>query len=94
MKWGEPEMKIHGPKHTQYNPYKNQAQNMKDIKNKPNHKDRLEISSEAQQLQQKKQASLDREAYVQDIKQAVQSGNYKINHEKTAQKMIDFWTGK
>ena len=87
-------MKIYGPNYTNFNPYKNHAQKLEKIKNEVNQEDRLEISSQAKHLQQKDKTSVQSKKQVQEIKQAVQSGDYKINYEKTAQKMIDFWSGK
>jgi len=87
-------MKIHGPNHTNFNPYKNQAQKLNKVKGEHQQEDRLEISSHAKHLQQSKKTSVEREKYVQDIKQAIDAGEYKINYEKTAKKMIDFWAGK
>lgn len=54
--------------------------------------DQLEISSEAMKLQENTKVNAKREAYVQEIKSRVESGQYEINYEKTAQKMIDFWS--
>src|SRR5699024_12200766 len=79
-------MKIHGPNHTNFNPYKNQAQKLDKVKKEHQQEDRLEISSHAKQLQQSKKTSVEREKYVQDIKQAIDTGEYKINYEKTAKK--------
>jgi len=87
-------MKIHGPNQTNFNPYKNQAQKLEKIKNEVTREDHLEISNQAKHLQEKNKASVQREKHVQEIKQAVQSGEYKINYEMTAEKMIDFWKGK
>jgi negative regulator of flagellin synthesis FlgM len=52
----------------------------------------LEISSQAMQLQENTKVNAKREAYVQEIKSRVESGEYVINHEKTAEKMIEFWS--
>ncbi|MUK90806.1 flagellar biosynthesis anti-sigma factor FlgM [Ornithinibacillus sp. L9] len=87
-------MKIHGPNQTNFNPYKNQIQKQADYKKNVNQKDQLEISTQAKQLQESENIHPKREAYVQEIKNAVESGEYKINHEKTAQKMIDFWSNR
>lgn len=87
-------MKIHGPNQTNFNPYKTQAQKLDKIKNEISREDRLEISNQAKHLQEKNKATVLREEHVQEIKQAVQSGEYKINYEKTAKNMIDFWSGK
>ncbi|SET09429.1 anti-sigma-28 factor, FlgM family [Oceanobacillus limi] len=85
-------MKIYGPNSTNFNPYKNQLQKQSAYEKNVNQKDQLEISSAAKQLQESEKVHPKREAYVQEIKNAVESGEYKIDHEKTAQKMIDFWS--
>jgi len=87
-------LKIHGPNQTNINPYKHQAHKLDKIKNEVEREDRIEISNQAKHLQQKNKATIKREKQVDEIKQAVQSGDYKINYEKTAKKMIDFWSGK
>lgn len=61
---------------------------MKDVAKK----DHVEISSQAKQLQELEKTNVQREKYVQEIKNAVQSGEYKVNAEETAKKMIDFFT--
>ena len=83
-------MKIQGP-----NPYINTYKNIKQppVKKQPtNQKDQLNISTEAKQMQETKHHEMKRAEYVKDIKQSVQSGEYKVEHEKLAQKMIDFWS--
>lgn len=87
-------MKINGPNQTNFNPYKNQIQKQNEVKKEINKKDQIEISSHAKQLQENEKPNAKRAAYVQEIKNAVEAGEYKINHEKTAQKMIDFWSKK
>lgn len=84
-------MKIQGPNHTNFNPYKNQTQKQTDMGKEVNQKDQLQISSQAKELQGNEKPNKERAAYVQDIKNAVESGDYKVNHEKTARKMIAFW---
>lgn len=83
-------MKIQGP-NPLINAYKQQRQNHITNKNK-HQKDQLNISTEAKKLQQHKHYNIERSKYVDEIKQLVQSGEYKVEHDKTAQKMIDFWT--
>lgn len=85
-------MKINGSNQTNFNPYKNQVQKQAEIKNEVNKKDQIEISSEAKQLQESEKPNAKRASYVQEIKNQVDSGEYKVNHEKTAEKMIDFWS--
>ncbi|MBP1971173.1 negative regulator of flagellin synthesis FlgM [Virgibacillus natechei] len=87
-------MKINGPNQTNFNPYKNQMQKQADYKNEVNKKDQIEISSQAKQLQENEKPHVQRASYVQEIKNAVESGEYKVNPERTAEKMIDFWSKK
>ncbi|WP_099159874.1 flagellar biosynthesis anti-sigma factor FlgM [Virgibacillus ndiopensis] len=85
-------MKIHGPNQTNFNPYKNNMQKQTDLKKGTNQQDQLQISNQAKRLQENVKPNAERAAYVQDIKKAVESGEYQVNPEKTAQKMIAFWT--
>ncbi|MFC4557528.1 flagellar biosynthesis anti-sigma factor FlgM [Virgibacillus kekensis] len=85
-------MKINGPNQSNFNPYKNQIQKQSEYAKDVNRKDQLEISSQAKQLLESEKPGAKRAAYVQQIKEAVDAGEYKVNHEKTAQKIIDFWS--
>lgn len=85
-------MKIQRPNQTHLNVYNNQMQKQQQHKQKLNREDRLQISNEAKRLQQDGQIDKKRTAYVESIKNKVATGNYEINLEKTAQKMIDFWS--
>lgn len=84
-------MKIHGSNQANFNPYQKQIQKQAEYKKEINQKDQLEISSQAKQLQKNDKPNAKRAAYVQEIKNAVESGEYQVNHEKTAKKMTDFW---
>lgn len=83
-------LKIQGP-----NPYvqiyRNQLQSVQTNK-KAQNKDELKISQEAFKLQNN-ELVLERKKYVSQIKSQVQSGNYEIDYEKTAEKMLRFWNG-
>lgn len=85
-------MKIQGPNHSNFNPYQKQVQKQNDIKNHIEQKDQLQISSKAKELQESNKPDPARQAHVEKIKQAVDSGEYQVNPEKTAAKMIDFWS--
>ena len=85
-------MKINGPNQTNFNPYKQQLQKQTEVKKDIPTKDQIEISNQAKELQEKDKTSEKRASYVQEIKQAVDSGSYKVNPEKVAQKMLDFWS--
>lgn len=85
-------MKINGPNQPNFNPYKNQLQKQANYKKGLNQKDQLEISSKAKQLQENNKINPKRETYVQEIKNAIDSGKYQIDFDKTAEKMIAFWS--
>lgn len=84
-------MKIHGTNRPHINPYYEQQQRVKQAQHKQT-KDHLEISEAAMKLQKNDKTTEKRQAFVNDIKQQVESGEYKINYEKTAQKFVDFFT--
>ncbi|WP_163970552.1 flagellar biosynthesis anti-sigma factor FlgM [Oceanobacillus halotolerans] len=85
-------MKIYGPNQSNMNPYQKHIQNQQDYKQNTKKADQLQISNEAKKLQETEKPSAKRQAYVEDIKQQVESGDYQVNYEKTAQKMIHFWS--
>lgn len=88
-------MKVNGSNQTHFNPYQKQAQKHTAEKQKLKHQaDQLQISDQAKKMQESSTAAANRKAYVEKIKHDVETGNYHVNHEKTAKKMIDFWTGK
>ncbi|HLR08874.1 MAG TPA: flagellar biosynthesis anti-sigma factor FlgM [Bacillota bacterium] len=87
-------MKIHGLKQTNFNPYANQLRNQSAVQKGMSGKDRLEISEQAKQMQESDKPEAERKAYVQNIKHAVESGKYQINVEKTAEKMLAFWSNR
>lgn len=84
-------MKIQGPNHTNFNPYKNQLHKQTEVNKEVNQQDKLQISSQAKELRDSAKPSAERTAYVEKIKNAVESGEYQVNYDKTAQKMIAFW---
>jgi len=85
-------MKIYGPNHSNFNPYKNHLKAQENINKEAVKKDQLEISTQAKQLQETEKPHPKRASYVQEIKNAYDSGEYKVDINQTAQKMIDFWT--
>jgi len=85
-------MKIQGPNQPNFNPYKNQIHKQSKDKTAIGKEDQLQISSQAQKMLEKNQPNTERAAHVDQIKEAVASGNYKVDFKSTASKMIDFWT--
>jgi len=82
-------MKIYGPNHSNINPYQNQKHIPKQETKQSNRlqPDQLEISDKALKMQQKDS----RQTYVNDIKQQVESGDYQVNAQETAKKLLNFW---
>lgn len=83
-------MKINNLQGMNINPYKKQAEKYEQIQSS-NRKDKIEISSEAKQLQKLGTFEAERKEKVEAIKKQVESGNYEINPRKIAEKMYSFW---
>jgi len=71
--------------------YRNQLK-QQHVKRSERKNDQLDISTEAKHLQLKQAQSAERNNYINELKQLIQAGEYEINYDKTAQKMIDFWS--
>lgn len=89
-------MKINGSNQTHHiNAYQKQLQKQTST-SQINHQqeDRLQISDKAKRMQESSAAESGRHARIEKIKQEVASGNYQINYEETAKRMMDFWKGE
>ena len=86
-------MKIHGTNRSHINPYYEQQQKLRQTEKKQT-KDQLEISDVAKKLQQNDQIVNKRQSYVQEIKEQIELGEYKIQYDQTSKKLIDFFTDK
>lgn len=82
-------MKIQGP-NPYLNVYRTNQKTVRTNKGQGLKDDQLNISNKALQLQQNKQ-KLVRHEKVAEIKSLVQSGEYQVDHEKTAEKLLEFW---
>lgn len=86
-------MKIQGPNLSNINAYKKMYHTRTEVKHKEaNKEDKVNISNEAKQLQVGTQSTEERRQYVENIKQQVQTGQYQVNYEQTARKMIEYWS--
>lgn len=72
------------------NAYQKQQQKSIDRKH-PEQSDKINISEEAKSLQKTQQHEVNRKQFVQKLKAQVQSDSYEVNHERVAEKMIQFW---
>ncbi|ENH98390.1 anti-sigma-28 factor [Gracilibacillus halophilus YIM-C55.5] len=85
-------MKVHGPNHTNVNPYQKQFQKQHDIKkNTQQQEDQLQISNQAKAMQNKENPLAARQAYVDGIKQQVDHGEFKPDAVETAKKIMNYW---
>lgn len=54
-------------------------------------RDRIEISSEALELQGKDRIAAERAGKVDALKRRIEAGQYTIDHKAVAEKMIAYW---
>lgn len=81
-------MKVNGPNHTNVNPYQQQIQKKQTShKSTTRQEDQLQISNKAKEMQ----ANDSRQAYVKEIQQQIETGEYKVNVKETARKILNFW---
>ncbi|WP_078543844.1 flagellar biosynthesis anti-sigma factor FlgM [Litchfieldia alkalitelluris] len=83
-------MKINQTNLTGINPYKKQMNKMAPLEKKAQ-QDRLEISNEAKQLQEKSPITQEREEKVEALKHQVQSGTYTVDAKKVAKSVLDYY---
>ncbi|GEN54435.1 flagellar biosynthesis anti-sigma factor FlgM [Halobacillus faecis] len=85
-------MKINGPNQTNLNPYQKQMNKQTEIGQKKQMKDKIEISETAKQMQESGKSDSVRKKLVEQVKSDVVQGNYQVDAEATAKKMLDFWS--
>lgn len=84
-------MKINPFQPVQQNPYRKQidkAEKAADLKAKS---DKLEISTEALEMQKGTRIENERQEKVEALKQQIEAGEYKVNPQAVANKFYDFW---
>ncbi|URM33449.1 flagellar biosynthesis anti-sigma factor FlgM [Cytobacillus firmus] len=86
-------MKINNYGRVGMNPYNKQLEKTEKAQ-QAGKKDKIEISSEAQELLKGDSIEAKRQQTVDDLKAKVQSGEYKIEPKKIAEKMYSFWNDK
>jgi negative regulator of flagellin synthesis FlgM len=85
-------MRINHFNSIQNNPYKKQAQDMKQESVQSAYKkDEIQISDEAKKLLSSSKFDQDRAEKVSEIKNQVDKGMYKVNVSETAKSIINFW---
>lgn len=72
------------------NPYKKQIEKMDKLQ-KTAGTDKIQISTEALELQKGSRIETDRQAKVDELKSKIESGEYQVNPREVAKKMYEFW---
>ncbi|GGF31237.1 negative regulator of flagellin synthesis [Halobacillus andaensis] len=86
-------MKIHGPNHTNFNPYQKQINQQNGLKNSSKQQqDKVEISDQGKALQDAGKTSEERQKYIDEIKAQVDDGSYKVDSKQAAKNLVDFFT--
>ncbi|TCT20454.1 FlgM family anti-sigma-28 factor [Melghiribacillus thermohalophilus] len=84
-------MKIQGPNHLNLNPYQKPYQQQAKMGKGKTSEDKVEISSEAKKMLETNPIADERKKKVEKLTEQVQSGEYNIDPETTAKKMIEFF---
>lgn len=79
---------IHNPK---VNPYQRNAEKVNQVKQDKKPLDRVEISSQAKNLQEVSHVTKEREAKVEALKQQVEDGTYKVDSKELAKNLINYF---
>ncbi|MCP3031433.1 flagellar biosynthesis anti-sigma factor FlgM [Halobacillus sp. A1] len=88
-------MKINGPNHSNFNPYQKQMNKQDEVKQPlKQQQDKVEISSAGKALQDSGKTNETRQNYINEIKSQVENGNYKVDHQRTAGNIVDFFSDK
>lgn len=83
-------MKINHLNRLNVNPYNKSVEKM-DQAQKAGKKDKIEISTEALELQKLGSFEIERQEKVDAIRKEVQSGQYEIDAKSIASKMYSYW---
>ncbi|MEC2071270.1 flagellar biosynthesis anti-sigma factor FlgM [Alkalihalophilus marmarensis] len=87
-------MKINPYQSVQQNPYRKQVDASEKVQGAKKKVDKLEISTEALEMQKGNPIEKAREEKVEALKKQIEAGEYKVNPEAVAKKMYEFWNDK
>lgn len=83
-------MKINNIGSVNTNPYRKQIEKTEQLQKSAN-TDKIQISTEAMELQKGSRIETERQAKVEELKSKVESGEYQVNPRDVAKKMYEFW---
>jgi len=85
-------VKINNFRPVNMNPYNKQLDKAGKLQaHAANQKDKIEISKEALEMQITSQYEVERQQRVDELKNKIESGEYKVNPQELAQKMYSYW---
>lgn len=87
-------MKIHGTNMiNKTNPYNKHSNKQYSVSDTSKNKDKLSISAEAMAMldEVSGKQQLERQEKIAELKQQVQSGTYRVEAGKVAEKLLDWW---
>lgn len=84
-------MKINPIHNSRVNPYQRNAEKVNQVKQDKKPLDKVEISSQAKNLQEVSQYTKDRESKVEALKQQVENGTYKVDTKELAKNLLNFY---
>jgi negative regulator of flagellin synthesis FlgM len=88
-------MKINNFGPSGVNPYKRQMDKLNQVERAAGKKtDKVEISTEAKEMQQVSQFAAERHAKVDELRIQVENGNYKVNPKEIAKSIVNFYFKK
>ncbi|MEE6134133.1 flagellar biosynthesis anti-sigma factor FlgM [Bacillus sp. 1780r2a1] len=83
-------MKINSTHSSRINPYQKAAEKMEKAQ-QTGKRDGVQISKEAKELQQMSTKATEHSAKVEQLKQQIENGTYKVNAEEVAKGLINFY---
>ncbi|MDT8858791.1 flagellar biosynthesis anti-sigma factor FlgM [Alkalihalobacillus sp. MEB130] len=84
-------MKINPYQSIQQNPYRKQIEKSEKAATVSSKQDKLEISSEALQMQKGTKMEQERAEKVNALKKQIEAGEYKVDSKAVANKFYEFW---
>ncbi|WP_026694344.1 flagellar biosynthesis anti-sigma factor FlgM [Peribacillus kribbensis] len=87
-------MKINHISPAGMNPYQRQLNKTDEVKQSSLKADKVEISTAAKDLRQTSQIPAQREAKVQELKEQIKNGTYKLDAAETAKSILKYYQNK
>lgn len=84
-------MKVNPFNNVQQNPYRKQVDRSEKVSEVKAKRDQIEISNVAKELQESNKIEAARQEKVQQLKEQIDSGEYKVDAKAVARKFYEYW---